>query len=380
MSKSMKFVFVVASVLLIALSFGSGYALATANRLTSSGGIGLIEQAWTALFNNYVEPEKLDATTLSRAGIRGILEELDDPYTYYLAPEVARLGMSSLEGKFDGIGATVAVKDEKITIVAPIPGSPAAEAGIKPGDVILAIDGRSTEGMTLTEAVLTIRGERGTPVNLLVQHEGEAEPVEIEIIRDEIELTSVIYEMEGSFAHLIITHFSVRTDAELAEALRAIKEQGATGIILDLRSNPGGLLESVIDVASYFLSDGVVVKVRDNEGRITTHNVRGGREVTDLPMVVLVDEHSASGSEVLAGALRDRSRAAALAGTTTFGKGSVNIIQPLGDGSSMSITIARWLTPNDHLIEGEGLTPDYELALENQDAVAWAVDFLEGRK
>ncbi len=379
MSRNMKFILIVASVLVLAMSFGSGYALATFTRLTSGQGMGLVEQAWTVLFDNYVEPDKLDATTLSRAAIKGIVEELDDPYTYYLAPEVARLGMSNLEGKFDGIGATVAVKDEKITIVAPIPGSPAAEAGIKPGDVILEINGQSTEGMTLTEAVLLIRGLKGTPVTLLVRHEDQDETEEIEIIRDEIKLTSVNFEMKGDIAHLVITHFSERTDEELAEALQSIGEQGATGIILDLRSNPGGLLESVVDVASYFLSDGIVVKVRDNEEKITVRNVRGGREVTDLPVVVLVNEHSASGSEVLAGALQDRSRAT-IAGSTTFGKGSVNIVQPLGDGSSMSITVARWLTPNGHLIEGKGLVPDYELDLENQDAVEWAVDFLKSRK
>ncbi|MFC1906934.1 S41 family peptidase [Chloroflexota bacterium] len=378
MSRNMKFLLIIASVLIVAMSFGSGYALSTFTRITSGQGLGLVEQAWTVLFDNYVEPDKLDATTLSRAAIKGIVEELDDPYTYYLAPEVARLGMSNLEGKFDGIGATVAVKDEKITIVAPIPGSPAAEAGIKPGDVILEIDGQSTAGMTLTEAVLLIRGLKGTPVTILVKHEDQDETEEIEIIRDEIKLASVNFEMKGDIAHLIITHFSVRTDKELAQALHSIGEQGATGIILDLRSNPGGLLESVVDVASYFLSDGVVVKVRDNEENITVRNVRGGREVTDLPIVVLVDEHSASGSEVLAGALRDRSRAT-IAGSTTFGKGSVNIVQPLGDGSSMSITVARWLTPDGHLIEGEGLPPDYELDLENQGAIEWAIEFLKSR-
>ncbi len=379
MSRSMKIFLIMASVLILAMSFGSGYALATFTRFTSGQGMGLVERAWTVLFDNYVEPDKLDATTLSRAAIKGIVEELDDPYTYYLAPEVAKLGMSNLEGKFDGIGATVAVKDDKITIVAPIPGSPAAKAGIKPGDVILEIDGQSTEGMTLTEAVLLIRGQKGTPVTLLVQHEDQDETEEIEIIRDEIKLASVNFEMKGDLAYVNITHFSVRTDEELSQALQSIGEQGATGIILDLRSNPGGLLESVIDVASHFFRDGIVVKVRDSEGNIRSENVRGGREVTDLPVVVLVNEHSASGSEVLAGALQDRSRAT-IAGSTTFGKGSVNIVQPLGDGSSMSITVARWLTPDGHLIEGKGLTPDHQLDLENQDAIEWAVDFLKSRK
>ena len=380
MSKKTKITMIaLLAVVVLALSFGAGYNLASRTRSTSAQGLDLVVEAWNLLFDNYVERDKLDATTLSRAAIKGVTEALDDPYTYYLSPEVSKLGLSSLEGRFGGIGAMVAVRDKQITIIAPIPESPAAKAGIRAGDVILEINGTSASGMSLAEAVLSIRGPRGTPVTLLVQHQGEPEPEEIEIIRAEIKLPSVHFEMKEDIAYINITYFSGRTDEELSQALRSIDEQGATGIILDLRSNPGGLLEAVVDAASHFLRDGVVVNIRDNQGKLSVRNVRSGKVVTDLPMVVLVDNYSASGSEVLAGALRDHSRAV-IAGSKTYGKGSVNVVHPLEDGSSLSITAARWLTPNGHLIEGEGLPPDYELEPDREGAIEWAIDHLKGQR
>ena len=186
--------------------------------------------------------------------------------------------------------------------------------------------------------------------------------------------------MREDIARINITHFSRRTDEELSKARRGINEQEATGIVLDLRSNPGGLLEAVIDAASHFLSEGVVLQIRDSQGELTVRNIRTGKTATDLPMVVLVDNFSASGSEVLAGALRDNARAV-IAGSKTYGKGSVNVVHPLTDGSSLSITTARWLTPDGHLIEGEGLTPDIELDPEaEEDAVDWAINYLEESK
>lgn len=379
MSKKIKImVITLLAVAVLALSFGAGYTLAGRSRPASGEGLDLVVEAWNLIFDNYVEPDKLDASMLSRAAIEGVTKALDDPYTYYMSPEVSKLGLSNLEGKFGGIGAMVTVKDEQITIIAPIPGSPAAEAGIKAGDVILEIDGTSASGMSLAEAVLSIRGPKGTSVTLLIEHQGEPEPEEIKIIRAEIKLPSVQFEMKGDIAYINITYFSGRTDEELSQAIQSIEEQGATGIILDLRSNPGGLLEAVVDAASHFLREGVVVKVRDSQGEITVRNVRSGKVVTDLPMVVLVDSYSASGSEVLAGALRDHSRAT-IAGSKTYGKGSVNLVRPLEDGSSLSITTARWLTPNGLLIEGEGLSPDYELEPEKEDAIEWAIDHLKSQ-
>ncbi len=380
MSKTIKILVIALSLLvMLTLSFGAGCALSNRTAPGSDYGLELIEQTWNIIFHDYVDMGKLDAATLSQAAIKGMIEALDDPYTAYLDAETYQLSLSSLEGRFEGIGAQVAMEDGQLMIIAPIDGAPAAEAGIRAGDIILEISGRSTSEISLTEAVLTIRGPAGTAISLLILHQGEPEPEEIEIVRAEIELTSVHFEMRENIAYIRITHFSERTGAELPPILQSITQKAATGIILDLRSNPGGSLQTVVDVTSQFLTEGVVVKIVDNQGNQTALEVEPDGLATDLPMIVLVDSFSASGSEVLAGALQDYKRAT-IAGTKTFGKGSVNIIRQLKDGSGLAITTARWLTPNGNLIEGEGLYPDYELELEGEEAIQWAIDRLKSHQ
>ena len=379
MPKITRFALSILLVVIIVLVFGVGFVLGGRSPSTQGEGLDIVGQAWNIIFTDFVDKGQLDSGELSRAAIEGMIEKLDDPYTSYLDNEDFQLGLTELEGEFNGIGAHVGIKDDRLTIIAPITGTPAAEAGIRAGDVILEIDGTSTEGMSLVEAVLKIRGPRGTPVTLLVLHQGETEPEEIEIIRDKIEVASVSFEMKEDIAYIRIAQFSERTDEELATALQSITEQQARGIILDLRSNPGGLLEAVVNVASLFLPEGVVVKVVSNHESPTTLTVQPDKATTDLPMVVLVDEFSASGSEVLAGALQDHGRAT-IAGTTTYGKGSVNILRQLSDGSGLYITTARWLTPNGRLIEAEGIDPDHTLELSGEDAVRWALDYLKGNR
>ena len=364
----------------LTLSFGAGCTLGDKTSPSLESGLDTIAEAWNVIFSDYVDKDRLDAGTLSQAAIKGMLEALDDPYSAYLDAEAYQLSLSDLEGKFEGIGAYVGVdEDERIMIIAPIPDSPAAEAGIEAGDIIIDVNGRSAAEMSLAEVVLNIRGPKGTTVSILVLHQGETEPEEIEIVRDEIEVPSVYFEMKGDIAYIRITHFSERTGEELSPVLEGINQETTTGIILDLRSNPGGLLRAVVDVASYFLEEGVVVDVVDNEGEHTASTVEPGGITTDLFMVVLMDSYSASGSEVLAGALQDYGRAA-IAGTRTYGKGSVNILHQLKDGSGLYITTARWLTPNGRPIEGEGIAPDYELDPEEEDAIEWAIDYLNNMK
>lgn len=227
--------------------------------------------------------------------------------------------------------------------------------------------------------MLKIRGPEGTIVRLLVLHKGETEPVVIEIVRAEIEVPSVILEMRGDIACIRITNFSERTDSELSSILEEISREGASGIVLDLRSNPGGLLTAVVDITGRFLEDGVIYYLVDKEGEKTAKSVKRKSVHTDLPMVVLVDEYSASGSELLSGALQGNNRAV-IAGTTTYGKGSVNVPYRLQDGSGLYITTARFLTPNGYVIEGKGIEPDYPLELEGDDAIQWAIDYLKGNQ
>jgi len=369
-SKTVVIVLMVAAI--VVLSFGTGWVLGSRN--SPYQGLGIVGQAWDIIFRDYVDKDSLDAEALAQGAVAGMVEALDDPYTAYLDPAAYEMNQKGLEGKFEGIGAYVAAEDDRIVVIAPVAGSPADQAGIRAGDVILAVDGQSTAEMSLVEVVLSVQGPKGTAVSLLILHQGETEPELIEIVRAEIEMPSVRFEMMEDIAYINITNFSERTAGELAPVMEEA-DQLASGIVLDLRSNPGGLLDSVVGVASFFLDEGVVVDIVDNEGNHSAYSVEPGL-ATALPMVVLVDEYSASGSEVLAGALQDYGRAV-IAGKKTFGKGSANNLRELGDGSALYITYARWLTPKGRLIEGEGIHPDYELDLENVDAIQWAIDYLK---
>lgn len=376
MSNHMKYALIVLTfIAIIALSFGIGYNQGRAP-VGGEGGLGVVEEVWDIIFRDYVDRDRLEPQELSKGAIEGMIEVLDDPYTSYLDAETYEIGMSGLEGEIEGIGAQVGIREERLTIISPIPDSPAAQAGLRADDIVLEINGESTVDMSMVEAVLKIRGPKGTTVALLIQHRDEAEPVVIEIVRATIELPSVMVEMMGDMAHLRITHFSRRTAEEIQATLAEIENAHAKGIILDMRGNPGGILETVIEVASYFLKDGVVVKVVSNNGEEQTLEVEPGGMVSELPVVVLVNGYSASGSEVLAGALQDHGRAT-VAGSQTFGKGSVNVSRKLQDGSGIYITIARWLTPNGRLIEGKGIKPDIELELEGEEAIQWAIEFLQ---
>jgi carboxyl-terminal processing protease len=348
-------------------------SLSNANELPPE--FDILTEAWEQLSEDYIDKSKLDPKTLSEGAVRGMIQSLD-PYSSYANPEAAELDMSTLEGKFEGIGAVISMKDGQLTVVSPIADSPAEKAGIKAGDKILEIDGQLSSKFSLIEAVLKIRGPKGTTVKLLVLHAGESEPVEIEIVRDEITDQSVFLEMRDDIAYIRITQFLKPTGNDLEDVLKDAIDKGAKGVVLDLRNDPGGLLTSSADVASQFLAMGLVAKVVDSEGNESVVPVNRGGIATHLPLIVLVNGGSASASEIVAGALQDYGRAK-VAGSQTFGKGSVQIVRQLSDGSALHITAYRWLTPHGRPIDGVGLTPDFVLELEGDELVDWAIQYLK---
>lgn len=326
--------------------------------------LSLIWEVWDRLLNDYVDRDQLDPETMTEAAIRGLLSVLEDPQTSYVRPEVLQGSFQdTFRGNFEGIGANVQMNARgALLIVSPIEGGPAEKAGLKAGDTVLAVDGESIEGLSLLEAVAIIRGPDGTTVNLLIKRLGQADPFDVSVVRGVIPLQSVYLRTEPTepFAHIRISNFYPTTVPDLKATLSMVQLNGAKGVILDMRDNPGGTLASAVDIASQFLTEGIVVYVVDGNGRRTDWDVREGGLVPDLPLVVLVNEGSASASEVVTGALQDYERATII-GTTSFGKGSVNILRQLSNGGGLYLTSAFWYTPDGRLIQHEGITPDIEV-------------------
>ena len=335
-----------------------------------------VNEAWSIILENYVGRDDVDTKALSEAAIRAMIESIEDPYGAYLDAEQRSLSLGSTAGKLSGIGASVSNRDGRIIIVSPHPGLPAEKAGIRAGDEIIAVDGALVSEMTYTEAILNVRGPVGSEVLLTILHEGDTETVEIAVVRAEFDIPSVNWEMKTeAIAYIRIISFTQRTSEELSEALAEIRRSDAENIILDMQNNPGGTVTAVVESASQFYSDGVVLIVEDPDGTRTEIPTVSGYRVTDLPVLVLVNEYSASGSEVLAGFLQHYERAT-VAGNTTFGKGSVNRLYPMRDGGGLYVSVSRWLTPGLEHIEGQGIEPDIRLELGHTAAVEWAVDYL----
>jgi len=332
-------------------------------------------QAWQKLQEYYVDQKQLDANKISQGAVRGMVQAVGDPYTDYYTPQEYQSTMIQLTGVFQGIGATIEKKNNYIVIVAPMSDSPAEKAGLKTGDIILKIDGQSTEGMNSDVASQKIRGTAGTRVTLTIGREGQREPFEVTLTRQEIKMDSVKTEMRGQVAYIKIQQFILPTTDDFKAALTKDLGNGAKGVILDLRDNPGGILTQAIDVASQFLTRGIVVKVVDKNGTESVQKVKSGGLATDLPIIVLINGGSASASEIVAGALQDNERAK-LAGIKSYGKASVQNIVKLDDGSAMKITTAHYYTPNGKLITGTGLAPDYPTDLLGDNLTKWAEGYL----
>lgn len=343
-------------------------------------------EVWDLVHKRYFD-QPLDDVTLTTGAIDGLLATLDDRNTRYLTPQAEEADRASMEGEIQGIGAEVANENGDIVIVAPIEGSPAAAAGLRPGDILRQADGVDLTGMDVSEAARLVRGPAGTTVRLVIERDGER--FEIDIVRDVIKLASVRGEMlptaEGhNLAYVRISRFAFPTADELTALLEELMGQNPSGLILDLRLNPGGSLETVVEVADQFLPAGIVLTERFGDGRETVYRSEEEGLAQDVPMVVLIDEGSASASEVLAGAIQDRGRGV-LIGVTTFGKGTVQSVHTLSNGGGLRITIARWLTPGDRWVHEEGLTPDYIVPRSETDEsdsdpqLQAAIDFLQGK-
>jgi carboxyl-terminal processing protease len=304
------------------------------------------------------------------AAIRGVVGLLDDPNTSFLSPEEAEFFRSNLEGTFEGIGARVAWDEEADTllITEPFENQPAWEAGLRRNDLVLAVDGESLVGTSVADAVRLIRGPKGTEITLTVQR-GDEEPFDLVVTRAVIAIPTIVTDSvgeDGKIAYVKLNGFSENAGTLVREAVRSALQREPRAIILDLRGNSGGLLREAVKVASVFMQDETVLLERFSDGRVETYSTTDRAVSVDLPMVVLVNEGSASASEIVAGALQDVGRAT-LIGTVTYGKGSVQLPHSLSNRAIMRVTIARWYTPKDRTIDGVGLTPDLEVTISDEE-------------
>ncbi len=304
---------------------------------------------------------------MTYGAIRGALNTLDDPYTGFIEPQTAAINRENDSGSFEGIGAFVNMENGWLIIVNPMSGQPAEKAGLRRGDIVIQVDDTPIENMSLYEAITLIRGPAGTPVRLTILREGE-EPFEVEIVRASIEIPLVEAEMrDDGIAYVSLYQFKSDASAKLGEAIEELLAQNPSGLVLDLRGNPGGWLSEAISTSGLFLPKGELVLIeRLKDGTEQPYTVPNDPLLPDLPVVVLVDGGSASSSEIVAGALQDHGRAT-LIGERTFGKGSVQLAYELSNGAELRVTKARWFTPNDRPIHGEGLEPDIVVELTAED-------------
>lgn len=300
--------------------------------------------------------DEFDQEELVNGAINGMVDALGDPYSDYMNQDEASQFDESISSSFQGIGAEIQELNGVITVVSPIKNSPAERAGIMPNDQIIAVDGEDIRGFSASEAVLLIRGEKGTEVTLTIKR-GEAEPTEVKIVRDDIPIETVYAEMlENGVAHIAISSFSRNTYEELLAALDQMEQEGMTSLVLDVRQNPGGLLDVAIDIASLFVEEGEPILQIEQQGQAESIPAAGGKKIT-IPTTVIIDGGSASASEIIAAALSE-SADIPLVGLPSFGKGTVQSVEDLDDGSNIKLTTAKWLTPNGNWIHEKGVEPD----------------------
>ncbi|MFA5126437.1 MAG: S41 family peptidase [Patescibacteria group bacterium] len=330
--------------------------------------ISLFKEVWDTIHQNYFDKGQVKDQALFYGALAGMVDALGDPHSVFFDPKSTKDFAQELKGSFDGIGAEIGRRDGLLVIVAPLSGSPAEKAGLKAGDKILAIDSKDATEFSIDQAISLIRGNKGTKVTLTVLSNGENKTKNVTIVRAKIDVPSVTYRLEDSLALIKVSNFNEETDGQFAKVVQKVLVDNPNGIILDLRNNPGGFLETAVSLTSYWLEPGQVV-VREefaDKSLNQTHQAVRKPSLSRFKTIVLVNEGSASASEILAGALKDYALAT-LIGQKTYGKGSVQQLIPLSDQTSVKITVAKWLTPKGNTIDGTGISPDIEVDLTADD-------------
>ncbi|OPL12040.1 MAG: hypothetical protein AVO34_02170 [Firmicutes bacterium ML8_F2] len=383
-----KYIFIPTWAILILIVFGFGFFVGQINqpsidkieRLSNKevgqpteADFSLFWDAWRILEKKHVDRLSLNYQEMIYGAIKGLFESLDDPYTIFMEPDTSKRFLDDMSGSFEGIGAEIGIRKGVLTVISPLEGNPAKKAGIKAGDKILKVNDTLTADLTLDQAVELIRGEGGTEVSLLVARDEWAEAKEITIIRDVVQIPIIKMEKielgknNEWLAYIQFYHFTENSTEQFAETIQQALQESPKGIILDVRNNPGGYLEAAVDISSWFLHKGELVVTEDyGNSHKNEHRSRGYGYLEDMPTVVLINEGSASASEILAGALRDV-KGIKIVGQTSFGKGSVQQLEKLRNGSSAKITVAKWLTPAGTDINEEGIVPDEEVELTLED-------------
>ena len=371
---------VLAPMVMVALTLGvllgkgwerTGHATETYEELKT------FSEVLTQVQKSYVDETK--AKDLVQGAIRGMLSTLD-PHSAYMTPEMYKEMQVETKGEFGGVGIQIGVKENRLAVIAPIEGTPAYRAGVKAGDFITKVNDETTKDLTLMDAVQKMRGPKGSKVNLTIQREGTPEPLQFTLVRDTIKIESVKSKVLDNIGYVRLTQFQESTGRDLSKVLKQFKEQKLQSTILDLRNNPGGLLTASVEVSEQFLPGGkLVVYTKGRESKKDEWIAKGKDQMDDSPMIILVNEGSASASEIVAGALQDYGRAV-IVGTTSFGKGSVQTILPLGDGSGLRLTTAKYYTPKGRSIQSTGITPDIVVKAQPPATVAKAGETKPGEK
>lgn len=340
----------------------------TASAILKLTGGNIQEQGKIKLLEKYIQKNYLREVTeedFFEGQLKGTVEALDDPYSQYFTPEEMQQFVEVTSGKFYGIGVQVAPgEDNLITVIAPIKGSPADEVGIKSGDKIISVNGKDYMATDMEEAIKHIKGDKGTKVTLgiLSKESATAEVKEVEVVRDEIKMESILSEtLEGNIGYIGITQFEEATSEDFIKAAENLRSKGVKGIIIDMRGNPGGILDEAVEISDYLLPEVGIVSAKNRAGEEIFHE-KSDKEYMDIPLVVLVNKASASASEIVSAALQDNKRAV-LVGETTYGKGVVQTLIPLTGGAGLKLTTSEYFTPNGVNIDGKGIEPDYAVEL-----------------